>query len=554
LFTGSLVRKSVTGTGKSSFRSIAFMKQFPHILVLALALHAVLPIGSAAAVDAKALRPDSAVTTDDQRATLAYFLSRDEMFIAGRALDVPALRRLYGLAGDDLLWTGKDDRVAALAAAFTNASEDGLDFPAPLPDLLKVKTENAVERDLLLSDGALRLAGALAVGRARPELWEEDWAVPAPSFDAVAGLDKALRGGKLGPWFATLAPSDARYLRLKAALAQYRELAGKGGWPQVKGGPTIKPGMADGRVAVIRQRLVAEGFLPVDATGDDTYDEALVAAVNVFQARHGIVPDGTVGARTVAAMNVPVRARVEQIALTLERWRSLPRDFGRNYLFVNVPAESLEVFEDGNSVLAMKVVVGDPNHPTPVVLSRIQAVTFNPVWRIPSSIAKNEIAPKIKADPRYLQKNDMIAKGALQFEQLPGPKNPLGQIKFETPNKFDVYLHDTSTHATFERVARALSHGCVRTENARELALYVLGAAKWPTDEIERAIASNVTQKVDVARHLRVNLLYFTSFVDPDGAVEFRDDIYGRDSRLRAALQGNIPTIAANPKSKPGVG
>src|SRR6202022_2867168 len=121
-------------------------------------------------------------------------------------------------------------------------------------------------------------------------------------------------------------------------------------------------------------------------------------------------------------------------------------------------------------------------------------------------IAKNEILAKIKADPRYLEKNDMVMKGALSFEQLPGPKNPLGQIKFETPNKFDVYLHDTSTHATFERVARALSHGCVRTENARELAVYVLGDLKWNPDEIEKAIALGETQKADVARKLRVHI------------------------------------------------
>jgi murein L,D-transpeptidase YcbB/YkuD len=148
----------------------------------------------------------------------------------------------------------------------------------------------------------------------------------------------------------------------------------------------------------------------------------------------------------------------------------------------------------------------------------------------------------------------MVMKGAYTFEQLPGPKNPLGQIKFETPNKFDVYLHDTSTHATFQRVARALSHGCVRTENARQLAAYVLDAEKWPPEEIEKAVATTVTQRVEVQRHLRVNILYFTSFVDPDGTVEFREDIYGRDQRLRQALLGAQPALAGDGKAKPGVG
>jgi murein L,D-transpeptidase YcbB/YkuD len=202
----------------------------------------------------------------------------------------------------------------------------------------------------------------------------------------------------------------------------------------------------------------------------------------------------------------------------------------------------------------MKVVVGDPGHPTPVVASRIAAVTFNPVWRVPLSIGKNEIVPKIKHDPKFLAKNDMVMKGLYTFEQLPGPKNPLGQIKFETPNKFDVYLHDTSTHASFQRVARALSHGCVRTENARQLAAYVLSPEKWPLEEIDRAVATTETQRVDVARHLRVEILYFTSFVDADGTIEFRDDIYGRDQRLRQALLGATPTVAGAGKTKPGPG
>jgi murein L,D-transpeptidase YcbB/YkuD len=148
----------------------------------------------------------------------------------------------------------------------------------------------------------------------------------------------------------------------------------------------------------------------------------------------------------------------------------------------------------------------------------------------------------------------MVQKGSYVFEQLAGPKNPLGQIKFETPNKFDVYLHDTSTHQTFERVARALSHGCVRTENARELAAYVLSGPKWNPEEIEKVIASMETQKVDVVRHLKVAILYFTSFVDADGTIEFRDDIYGRDKRLRTALQSGSASVAVNPPPKPGVG
>ncbi len=533
------------------------MNSFSRILAgLALgswAICGVLSLSSIAPASAGPAAP-AATSFAEQRAALQRLLERDDLTtIEGQPVDGAALRRLYQLRNYDLQWVGHDDRFAALAAAFDDAGGDGLDLLAPLPDPRKLKAFGIIERDLLLSDSALRFATALAIGRARPEQWEEDWAVAAPKFDAVADLDRALTTERLAPWLAGLAPSDPRYLRLKTALARYRDLARQTAWRQIASGPTLKPDMVEDRVGKIRDRLVAEGDLPADHVGDDSFDAPFEEGVRAFQKRHGIVEDGAIGARTTAALNVSARARVEQIALTLERWRSLPREFGKNYVFVNVAGESLEVFEDAIPVMTMKVVVGDPLHPTPVVQSRVAAVTFNPTWRVPTSIAKAEIAPKIKVDPRYLEKNQMVRKGAYVFEQLPGPKNPLGQLKFETPNKFDVYLHDTSTHVTFERVARALSHGCVRIEDARGLAAYVLGAVKWNPDEIEKAIALGETQKADVARKLRVHILYFTSFVDSDGTIEFRDDIYGRDKRLRDALQGSISIKTVNSKPKSGV-
>src|SRR5260221_3750365 len=517
---------------------------------------------------------------DEQRAALQRLLEGETPpVVGGQTVDGASLRRLYQLRGYDFLWVGRADRVATLGAAFDSAPDDGLDLPVPLADPRKIASADPVERDLLLSDGALRLATALAVGRARPEQWEDDWAIPAPSFDAVTGLDHALTGDRLGAWLASLPPNDLRYQRLKSALALYRDYARHGIWPQLAGGASLKPGMIDERVGSLRKRLVAEAYLPPDAVapsivavspelpgdladdanappsgkGGEMFDPVLEQAVREFQKRHGIVEDGAVGPRTLAALNLSPRARVAQIALTLERWRSLPRDFGRNYLLVNVPGESLEVFEEGALVMAMKVVVGDPGHPTPVVQSRVAAVTFNPTWRVPTSIGKGEIAPKLRADPLYLEKNQMVRKGAYVFEQLPGPKNPLGQIKFETPNKFDVYLHDTSSPTAFARAARALSHGCVRTEDARGLAAYILGGPKWNPEEIEKAIALGETQKADVVRKLRVSILYFTAFVDSDGTIQFRDDIYGRDKRLRAALEGAAPVRTVDFKTKSGV-
>src|SRR5260221_6541915 len=226
------------------------MISFPRILTrVALGswmICALLPLGPIAAALAGpgGSKPPSFVATEEQRAAVQRLLERDDLTtLEGQAVDVNALRRLYQLRGYDLLWATRDDRVALLAAAYDDAAGDGLDLLAPLADPRKMRGFGIVERHLLLSDNALRFANALAVGRARPEQWEEDWAIAAPKFDAVAGLDRALATDKLAPWLAGLAPSDPRYLRLKAALARYRDLARQATWLQIANGPTLKPGM-----------------------------------------------------------------------------------------------------------------------------------------------------------------------------------------------------------------------------------------------------------------------------------------------------------------------
>ena len=240
------------------------------------------------------LAATSFAASDQQRAALQSLLEEAiaPLTIAGHSVDAASLRRLYRPHGYDLLWANREDRVATLASAFDSAADDGLDALAPLPDPRKVKATDPVERDLLLSDGALRFAAALAVGRVRPEQWEEDWAIAAPGFDAVAGLDRALSDNRLGPWLAGLAPSDLRYVRLKSALALYRDLARRGAWPQVASGPTIKPGMIDDRVGAIRKRLVAEGYLPSDTAprtvelpadiADDSAGIVVVSSAEIF--------------------------------------------------------------------------------------------------------------------------------------------------------------------------------------------------------------------------------------------------------------------------------
>ncbi|HXQ49889.1 MAG TPA: L,D-transpeptidase family protein [Stellaceae bacterium] len=479
-----------------------------------------------------------------------------------------SLTHFYAARHDEPAWSDPA-RVAALTSSLAAASDHGLE--ASFPKAALSAGDDPAARDVALTRLALAYATALASGRVAPSNLETDWAIPAPGFDAATGLATALTHD-LGAWFDGLAPHHPQYRRLMTALARYRGIAEGGGWATISRGDPLKLGMIDPRVHVLRKRLEAEGDLrpqaappapaadgagpirrvaavvggtdappPADAAPpaddpDAVYDAAVETAVRRFQRRNGIAVDGAVGPRTLAAMNLTVRARVEQIELNLERWRALPHDLGASYMMVNVPSETLDIVDQSASVMAMKVVVGDLGHPTPVVRTTMIGVTFNPFWKIPASIMTKEILPKSKRDHAYLAKNDIVFASGQGWEQLPGPKNPLGQLKFESPNQFDVYLHDTPSRVAFKRFFRAQSHGCVRLERAADLAGLVLRDAGWDPQQISEAVATGANRRVDLKRRWRVYILYATSFVDDDGTVEFRDDLYGRDGRLRAAL------------------
>jgi murein L,D-transpeptidase YcbB/YkuD len=480
--------------------------------------------------------------------------------------DAASVKSFYATRNDAPAWSDPA-RVAALATAVAAARDQGLE--ASFPESALSVGGSAAERDVALTRLAIDYATDLAQGRVPLDRLETDWAIAAPKFDAAAALAGALDHG-LAAWFQSLAPRHAAYRRLVAALARYRQIAADGGWQVVPRGDPLKLGMTGDRVRAARRRLEAEGDLaplpPAPATAPMTpapvaggfagvqqvaaiaaapapaddpasiFDDAMEQAVERFQRRYGIAIDGTIGPRTLAAMNVPPRARIEEIELNLERWRALPHDLGTRYMLVNVPAETLDVVRDGTPVIAMKVVVGDPDHPTPVLRTAMVAVQFNPTWTIPDDIVTNELLPKVKRDPAYLAKNDIVFTPGRGWQQMPGPKNPLGQIKFETPNKFDVYLHDTPSRFVFDRYFRAQSHGCVRLENAAELAGFVLRDLGWNEGDVTAAATSGATPRVFLKPIWRIWILYETAFVDEDGTVEFRDDLYGRDQRLHDAL------------------
>jgi murein L,D-transpeptidase YcbB/YkuD len=266
-----------------------------------------------------------------------------------------------------------------------------------------------------------------------------------------------------------------------------------------------------------------------------------------------------VGAATLRALNVPAADRIQQIVWNLERWRWVPRDLGPHYVTVNAADATLRIIAEGRTVLRSRVVVGDLRHPTPVVQARLEAVILNPTWNVPLSIAVEEILPRLRENPRYLADNHIVIlerRGSDPFgfavdwsavptdpfpfrlQQQPGPDNPLGRIKFDIPNRFDVYLHDTPVRSLFARPVRTASHGCIRVERADDLAVHVLAESPggWTRQTLDEAIAAGDSPRITLARPLPVYILYWTAFVGQDGLVHFRDDVYGRDRRLAAML------------------
>lgn len=459
--------------------------------------------------------------------------------------DIAGLKEFYGLWGPECAWNA--GAALALSNILRGADAHGLPPSAFLVDRLErsPRTDDA-ERDLLLTAAALRYARVMRSGRVDLARLHGDVAIHRWSVGAAPELAVALRSGNLRYWLEALPPAQPEYGGLVQALASYRALAARGGWPMLRlpeGKRSLKPDETSPLVPELRARLVIAGGIE-SADGAETFDPDTVAAVRRFQARHGLLIDGIVGRDTLAALNVSAVIRAEQIALNMERWRFMSHAMPSTRIEVNSAAADAVVMKDGNILFRMKTIVGAKATPTPMLASAITRVIVNPPWVVPHSIYRGEIVPAIARDPDYLRKHDMAWQGA-HIVQAPGPDNALGRLKFEFPSPFAVYLHDTNAPSLFARDNRFRSHGCIRVEKPMELALHLLAPDGWTRERIEALIAAEETVAVPIGSPVPVVVAYWTAFVGPGGAVEFRDDIYGRDAALKAALEDKAPLASA---------
>ncbi len=344
------------------------------------------------------------------------------------------------------------------------------------------------------------------------------------------------------------------YAALQQALAIY-ENAATHPLPAL-GNKLLKPGMKNIYVVALRSRLEAMGVLKDDVmTNIDTYDSNLENAVMAFQVSHGLNPDGVVGSVTRAALNVPIAQRIMQIQVNMARWAKLAEQLGDHYIMVNVPAYTMDLVENGNIVLSMKAIVGKPTRPTPEISSTVTRIVFNPYWNVPKLIAQKDIIPKILSDPGYLDEMNIkilnredeengyeinadevdwqaaeLEGFRYHFRQEPGENNALGLVKFEFQNSHDVYMHDTPAKELFDAEKRDFSSGCIRLERPFDLVTYLMASnANWSDERMQSILEEGKTSYIKIARPMPVIIAYLTVWVDDNGQLQFRDDIYGWD-------------------------
>ncbi len=466
-------------------------------------------------------------------------------------------------------------QAKALIKAVEDASGDGLTpdyYHLGLIKSLVNRSEressldpmHLADLDILLTDAFLTLGCHLSGGCVNPVTVEAEWFAKSRSVDVSAVLEQALREKQVREALTRLRPEQASYEGLREALARYRELlSSKGEWPRVSAGPPLKQDSESDRVVELKRRLAASGDLEAGEPEGDLFDARLKQSVIIFQKRHGLKADGTVGAATLNALNVPLRERIRQIELNMERMRWILGGVEQRSIVVNIANFELYVIENGKTILSMKVVVGKPYWYTPVFTAKMTYLIINPSWNIPIRIAQKETLREIRKDPDYLSKQNIevlkgwgarkeeidpetidwseVTPGSLKyrFRQEPGPLNPLGRLKFVFPNKFDVYLHDTPARGLFSADVRTFSHGCTRIEKPLELAEYLLkDDPGWTRKKLLAAIKGGTEREVRIPHPLNVHFLYLTAWADEGGTLQFRNDIYGRDKPLDEALRG----------------
>lgn len=395
------------------------------------------------------------------------------------------------------------------------------------PDSIRLKTE------FLLTAQFFRYSAKAFIGK---NLNTKDlgWYIPRKKISPVILLDSLLQNQ--GKNFSQYEPLNRQYNLLKNYLLKYYQAEKEGLWqPITADKKSYKQGDSSPAITQIKKRLLLTGDMTINDTSS-VFTDSLASAIKRYQHRYGLTEDGAAGPSVLKEMNRGISDRIHQILINMERIRWLPAEPTGDFLLVNIPEFRLHVYDNGNYKWNMRVVVGAIAHNTVIFNGNLKYIVFSPYWNVPKSIINKEIIPGMKRDKNYLANHNMEwNNGAVR--QKPGLRNSLGLVKFLFPNSYNIYLHDTPSKSLFNESKRAFSHGCIRLSEPKKLAEYLLrNDPAWNDAKITRAMNSRKEQYVTLKEPVPVFIGYFTAWVDRDGKLNFRDDIYGHDKKMEEHL------------------
>jgi len=433
----------------------------------------------------------------------------------------------------------------SLYSKVKDIEDEGISTPFPYQKMVddiftnkKEQTLSDTDIELLLTTLYLYYVDKVYAGIDHKSTDMMGWLLPRKKVSYTGLLDSFISDNKLPDEDSLILFSQ--YYKLREVLKRYRDIEASGGWNTIDIDPEVKyykPNDSAFSIRQIRERLFITGDIASD-NGSNTYDAELVAAVKKYKARNGFEPDSLISPDHIQSMNLPVNERIKIIVVNMERCRWIsPQVFtAKEYIFVNIPSYEMKMFRDGNVAFESNVVVGDSSTETVIFGGKMSYIVFSPYWNLPKSIIAKEVMPGIEKNKNYLEKHDMEWNNG-QVRQKPGKNNSLGLVKFMFPNSNDIYFHDTPSKSAFKKENRAISHGCVRVQKARELALTILQDDEtWTPEKIDAAMHAGKESICTLKNKIPVHIGYFTSWVNEQGEINFYEDIYDRDERLAVMM------------------
>ncbi len=469
--------------------------------------------------------------------TLEQFLQRHPGF----SLFDEDMHQFYNKREYAFAWyddKGLIEQAGNLFNRLMNIRDEGLPDKIPYRDSFAIVMDSLLslenkkpdtETELMLTAQYFAYAKIAWQGLSEKESKDMDWFLPRRKVNLVQLMDSLLSNQSA---LVSNEPVYRQYGLLKNYLKKYRDIEAAGGWQEIKPGKRkYEAGDSSAVIQQVKERLYQLG----DIAGNDSsavYDSALINAIKAFQQRLGLKQDGIIGPNFFKEINYPISKRIEQIIVNMERCRWLPEMPGKEYLAVNIPEFALHAYSGDSLLWSMNVVVGKAVHETVVFSGELKYVVFSSYWNVPSGILKNEILPALKRNPNYLKRQNMEWNGNT-VRQKPGPNNALGLVKFLFPNSYNIYLHDSPAKSLFNEDKRAFSHGCIRVSKPKELAKWLLrDYPQWTEEKITKAMNAGKEQYFTLKETVPVFIAYFTAWVDRQGKINFREDVYKRDSRL----------------------